>query len=74
MSRGRKKRRNRHHLTPKSRGGEGYRYNLLLIGMDRHEAWHRLWGNRTLAEVISLLKRVERAKGRLRGRGPGEPD
>jgi len=66
-----RKRRNKHHLTPRSRGGEGYKYNLLLIGIERHAAWHTLWGNRTLSEVISLLKRLQRAKARLRG--PGEP-
>ena len=55
-------RRNRHHLIPRSRGGRDSYQNLLLIDMDRHEAWHRLWGNRTIEEVLCLLERVARAK------------
>ena len=56
------RKRNRHHLTPKSRGGEKTDSNLLLIDMERHNAWHKLWGNRTLDEVIELLIRVKHAK------------
>ena len=56
------RKRNRHHLRPRSRGGDSHPSNLLLIQVERHETWHRLFGNRTLSEVIQLLKRVERAK------------
>ena len=54
--------RNRHHLVPVSRGGENTIHNLLLIKIEKHELWHRLWGNRTAEEVLSLLERVVRAK------------
>lgn len=54
--------RNLHHLVPRSRGGANDRQNLLLIDMDRHEAWHKLWGNRTIEEVLRLLTRVAEAK------------
>lgn len=57
-----KRKRNRHHLKPKSRGGDKTQDNLLLIDIERHLAWHNLWGNRTLDEVIALLIRVKRAK------------
>jgi len=57
-----RKARNRHHLKPKSRGGQKVESNLLLIDMERHNAWHKLWGNRTLDEVIELLLRVRQAK------------
>src|SRR5438270_1658289 len=53
-----------HHLLPRSRGGEKTTDNLLLIHIDRHQKWHSLFGNRSLEEVISLLVRVHRAKGR----------
>jgi hypothetical protein len=53
-----------HHLLPRSRGGEKTTDNLLLIHVDRHQKWHSLFGNRSLEEVISLLVRVHRAKGR----------
>ena len=57
-----KHKRNKHHLIPKSRGGEKTQSNILLIDVERHNAWHRLWGNRTLDEVIALLIRVKHAK------------
>jgi len=53
-----------HHLLPRSRGGEKTTDNLLLIHVDRHRKWHSLFGNRSLEEVISLLVRVHRMKGR----------
>lgn len=56
--------RNLHHLTPRSRGGDHTRGNLLLIDEERHVEWHRVFGNRTLGEVINLLMRVERAKAK----------
>ena len=58
-------RRNKHHLVPKSRGGDNHKSNLLLIDMTRHLYWHKIFGNQTLTEVIRLLKRVDRAKRRL---------
>lgn len=55
-------RRNRHHLVPRSRQGTNNVWNLLLIDCERHTWWHKVFGNRTLDEVISLLIRVRRAK------------
>lgn len=62
MKHEKRKHQNRHHLKPKSRGGQTLESNLLWIDIERHRAWHSLWGNRTLDEVISLLKRVKQAK------------
>jgi hypothetical protein len=56
--------RNKHHLTPRSRGGDESPENLLLLKLDRHFYWHKLFGTKTLEEVILLLQRVHRAKGR----------
>ena len=53
---------NRHHLKPKSRGGQSTESNLLIIEIKRHNAWHTLWGNRTLDEVIALLQRLRTMK------------
>ena len=58
--------RNRHHLRPKNRGGLTIESNLLLMDIKRHNAWHQLFGNLTLGEVIELLQRVKRAKERQR--------
>lgn len=59
--------RNFHHLRPKSRGGSMSDSNLLLIYRDKHAYWHRLFGNKTLEEVIALLIRLSRMKGREHG-------
>ena len=56
--------RNRHHLIPRSRGGDSSCNNLLLINIEKHELWHQLWGNRTAEEILDLLERVVRAKHR----------
>lgn len=65
----RHKRRNKHHMTPRSRRGERFYgdsdVNLLLIDIERHEKWHKLWGNRTIEEVLALLTRLARMKGRI---------
>ena len=57
-----KQHRNKHHLIPKSRGGGGSLNNLLLIDIEKHEAWHRIFKNATAQEVLDLLERVVRAK------------
>lgn len=54
--------RNQHHLKPVCRGGNGHAVNKLLLHVDRHEHWHKVFGTRTLEEVIFLLQRVRRAK------------
>lgn len=46
---------NRHHLTPRSRGGENLESNLILIKIERHNAWHRFWGNANLKEILFYL-------------------
>lgn len=54
--------RNKHHLIPHSRGGSKIESNLLLIKMYRHNKWHILYKNRTLKEIIHLLKSISPAK------------
>ena len=57
-----KRYRNYHHLVPRCRGGSDEPSNLLLIKADRHDLWHRIFGVRTLDEVIKLLLRLKRMK------------
>lgn len=71
MSKRRKKRvafgQNRHHLVPKTRMEQGCKPlpdNILWMYVERHEAWHLLFGTRTLSEVIDLLIRLEKIKTR----------
>jgi len=56
--------RNYHHLRPKSRGGNRQPSNLLLFDIEKHQCWHKIFGNRTLVEVIALLQRLQKLKGR----------
>jgi len=58
------KRRNKHHLVPKMRTKEpiNLKANVLLIGIERHCAWHKLFKTLTLVEAIRLLIRVYQAK------------
>ncbi len=62
QNRGRYPGRNKHHLIPRSRGGNNSDRNLLLIDIEKHEAWHRIFGLRSLREIISLLQRLDRMK------------
>ena len=57
-----KRRKDKHHLIPRSRNGHKVPSNLLLIKISRHRNWHAIWGNKTLNEIIELLQRVRRAK------------
>ena len=62
----RHKKRNRHHIRAKARARgkmwRDHRSNLLLIDVERHEAWHTLFGLLDINEAIELLTRVQRAK------------
>lgn len=65
MKKNRLKNRNYHHLTNKCKGGKATKGNLLLINIERHRAWHTLFRNLDLEQVIELLKRVKRLKENL---------
>lgn len=57
----------RHHLVPKERLKKGVQKlprNTIRIKRERHNAWHLLFGNKTLLEVIRLLGRIYRIKSR----------
>jgi hypothetical protein len=46
-----------HHLIPRSKGGESIGSNLLKIDVYRHDAFHLLFKDRTILEIISILKK-----------------
>lgn len=55
-----------HHIkTPCSRGGETINSNLLLIDVYRHDAWHLLFNNQTLKEIIAILQKYPDSKSFL---------
>lgn len=51
-----------HHLKPRSRGGQDIQSNLVKLDIYRHDAFHLLFGNRTLKEVIEILTRLQHIK------------
>ena len=53
---------NKHHLTPRSRGGLSVPSNLLRLDIEKHDCWHKIFGNRTLDEVIRVLQRLKEVK------------
>ena len=63
--------RNKHHILPRSREGGNERENIVLLRIERHESWHLLFGDKTIEEVIGLLLRVHRIKGRCTNRLTG---
>lgn len=56
----------RHHLINKCRGGTRDVWNLLQLWGERHKAWHELFLNMDLDEIITALQRVRRLKMRQR--------
>lgn len=50
---------NYHHLKPRSRGGSSVDSNMLFIKIEKHNAWHRLFGNATPKQIRTMLKHFE---------------
>ena len=59
---------NKHHLTNKCRGGTNDLWNILFMDTIRHKAFHLLFGNKNLDEIIELLTRVKNIKNSQRER------
>jgi hypothetical protein len=66
--------RQKHHLTPRSKNGDDEPENILLLNMLRHQAWHILFGHKSLEEVIQLLLRLHSAKNRCLYKKLGVPN
>lgn len=54
---------NRHHWTNKSCGGATNRKNISWLKIKKHRAWHFLFNNLSLREVIRLLKTLPNERG-----------
>ncbi len=46
----------KHHILPRSRGGNGNGDNILKITRRFHEAWHIVFGNMTPEEAIKFIE------------------
>jgi len=33
-----------------------------MLSKEKHEAWHALFGNKTIPEIIGLLKKIEKRR------------
>lgn len=60
----RKPRMTKHHMKPQSRRGSNAPSNLLILDEEKHKAFHFVFGNLTWEEIIALLVRTARMKGR----------
>ena len=60
---------NEHHLLrAKSLGGSSDPENLVTLDVSRHDAYHFLFGNLTLDEVIEMLIRLKRYQKSRKGK------
>jgi hypothetical protein len=59
----RKGRKTKHHILAKARGGTRHPNNILRLDERRHQAFHFLFGNRTLKEAAAVLIRTAEMKG-----------
>lgn len=48
----------KHHRRPRSRGGSNDPYNVSIVSESRHMAWHTLFNNKTIAEIVYELNTV----------------
>lgn len=53
---------NRHHWLNKCQGGEWTVDNISYLHVERHDWWHRVFGNLSLDEAIAVLTRLRQIK------------
>ena len=53
---------NHHHLKNRCHGGTSVMSNLLRMDERRHDAWHLLFKNMDLPQIIRLLQRLQKIK------------
>ena len=54
----RKRRRyNKHHRKPKSRGGGNSQRNISIVPIVQHQAWHTLFANQSAEEIAEAINR-----------------
>ena len=57
-------RRTKHHLVPRSKGGGDDPGNIMMMDEKLHHAWHVLFGNQTIGQIIRMLLGIYYAKGK----------
>lgn len=56
--------RNWHHNQAVCRNGPDADWNLILLKVERHNLLHKIFGVRTIKEIIAVLERLDRMKER----------
>lgn len=51
------RRKEKHHVVPRSRGGSNLEYNIALVPSEDHRKYHMLFSNRTPVEILDYLVR-----------------
>jgi hypothetical protein len=55
----------KHHIKNKCMGGDNTFQNLLALDEKRHQAWHLLFHNLDIPQIIKLLERLKKAKDEI---------
>ena len=55
MSRKRRDRPTRHHVIPSSKGGSNREENICWVSNEKHQLYHRMFGNMTPDEILEDL-------------------
>jgi len=48
----------RHHRLPQSKGGTDLPTNISMVPRKKHEAWHTLFENKSVEEIVELLNDI----------------
>jgi hypothetical protein len=48
----------KHHVIPRSRGGDSSLENICYVGKREHELYHTLFSNKTPPEIVEYMVRV----------------
>ncbi len=54
----RKHKKNKHHIINRCKKGKTIPSNIIVLDVERHNAWHFLFHNLSFREVIELLERT----------------
>jgi hypothetical protein len=55
-----------HHDLAYAFGGPEEEWNLILLRIERHDLWHKIFKLRSVKEIIAVLERLQRMKDHQR--------
>lgn len=48
----------KHHRRPRSKGGSNADWNISIVPIKKHEAWHILFGNLEADEIVKEINKL----------------